>query len=107
MNKMNPYDVYERRGTKSVYVIETQDTQPLPSLQYFKPSMAQLRQWCGMNPLEVAKASGVRYSKVYRMEHGMACRRSDILRVLEVFSRHMHCVYRIEHIRGLHVLDSL
>ncbi len=83
-----------------------QDTQPMPPIPLQKPTLAQLRQQCGMSQMQVAQASGVRLCRVAWIEIGIESSLIDILMVVHVYSRKLGQRYSIEDIYGVKVQEG-
>ena len=96
----------KKQNTKT----NTETTQPIPlflmrmqQAQWHKPTIAQLRQVCGMSQYELAKASGVRYCRVAWIESGIRSPRAEVDKVLAFFSDQLRVQYRIEDCQGTKV----
>ncbi len=70
------------------------------------PTLFQLRQFCQMSVAEVAQESNVRLCRVSWIERGIASKRVDVVRVLQVLSKRAKIPYRIEDIRGVRIQDE-
>ena len=99
-----PVVLSRTRATQdTLHDITRQDTQPNPVVVVQKPTLAELRQRCGVSHVEVARASGVRLCRVVWMEHGIKSSCMEVLMVLFVYSRKLARCYTIEDIRGMNV----
>ncbi|HLJ32490.1 MAG TPA: helix-turn-helix transcriptional regulator, partial [Ktedonobacteraceae bacterium] len=79
--------------------IEQQDTQPLPAIKlvYLQSSglltLRQVRERCGLNQVQLAKAAGVRPIVVDWCERGRAVRPDESARILAALA---HCVANVQ-----------
>ena len=94
-----------KSGNRWASSIEMQDTQPIPKILPYVPSLQQLRQFCNIELYELAQESKVRLCRVRWMEMGIASSYRDVMSVLRVLSHHSGYSFRLEDIRGLRIRE--